>query len=109
MLKPIPLKMLKHSVTLNTYVKKDNSDEYVPKEINNVYFERYTKRVYSNGIEELISGNVIYIDAKNSKPFNVEDWKEKSVVAFEEKNYKVTAVDVYDPYGEVHHLEVYVQ
>lgn len=109
MLKPIPIKMLTHTIILRTYEKKENANILISKEIKNVYFERYTKRIYTNGIEELINGNVIYVDAKRTIPFDVEDWKENSVFEYNGETYKITAVDVYDPFGKIHHLEVYAQ
>ncbi|MCY8867400.1 minor capsid protein [Bacillus spizizenii] len=111
MAKPIPPKLLFHSIEYEEYIDEDQSNgwggEVSPSQtIQNVRVEPITAITRSNIRDDVEGESIVFIDRLNSKPFI--KLKEKSKVKFEGKTYEIHRVKaLYDENpGTPHHYEV---
>lgn len=110
-IRPIPKKLLQHKFILKRYLGRVNNKNTFGDEelIEDVYIEYATKgRQNSNGNYISVSGQIIFIDAVNSKYTLLDDFKVKSEIIINGKTHIIDSVEVIQPMGRIHHLEVFV-
>lgn len=108
--KPIPLKLLIHTISYEEYYNNDGlgSGYKAPITINYVRVDPITSVTRSSMKNDVEGDSVIFIDRTHSTPYL--RLKEKSKITFKEKNYEVVKVKtLYDSAETPHHYEVIIK
>lgn len=111
-LTPIPLIVLNDTITYSKRLKSDRGNifdnEIIIKNVR-VDFDISSSskyEIYQRNEKTTFKG-MIFIDFKNSKPFIIPNVYDK--IIFNNIDYIVSRCDILKPFGEVHHLEVYIK
>jgi len=107
MIRPIPKRLLIHSVTYEEYKEDDGyGDSFAdPIEIKNVRVEPKSAIARSNIREDIEGSTLLFLDRRHSSPFLRP--VERSRITFNGRRYEVSSVDeFYADSDVVHHLEV---
>lgn len=107
MAKPIPKKLLIHSVTHKTGIHKDtwgNVTYDTTTALNRVRVEPSTKRVMSKENVEVQLAAVVFYDTVNSSPSTAFNTGE--VIEFNGKDYTIMAIDSLYDEKRLHHYEL---
>jgi hypothetical protein len=108
MVRPIPKKLLPHTVTHKQGVTLDRWQKETfaySREIKNVRVEPSSERKRSKDNTEVIQRAVLFYDAVNSSPVGLS-FNEGDLIIFNSHDYHVLAVEWLLEEGRLHHYEV---
>ncbi|QKS71663.1 minor capsid protein [Paenalkalicoccus suaedae] len=106
MARPIPKRLLPHTIGYKKYLGKGREGiEYAEEqEIKHVRMEPSSSLTRDNNGQEVLKRSTLFIDARNSDP--VIKMSEQDIVVFDEDEYIVNKVDsLYARSSNVHHYE----